>query len=56
MEKDTLDCNMLGSASTKPPLTKEGVWGFRNISKEYKETYENNKIETIENGTRREYQ
>ena len=33
------DCveNCRGPAKTKTPLARVGVWGFRNISKEYKD-------------------
>lgn len=35
-------------ASTKTPLSRVGLWGFRYISKEYEDVCENNKTETID--------
>ena len=34
-----------GPDKTKVPLDRVGAWGFRNISKEYEDVNENNKME-----------
>ena len=38
-----------GPISTKTPLDRVGIWGFRNINKEYNDVCENNKTTTTKN-------